>query len=250
MNSSCSGYCVRCGQVHSLPSGRAEKYCLELMKVLEEKKRVDLYNSDAEADSQFNTDYLFGKALGQMFGVLLCRDAHGALITLRAFSGQYNGTWEVQGWVPPLLKVSDFNRLNSDGDKKIKEYGRKMELCTPLSTEREELRRQRKLFSRQLMKNIHGLYELTSFWGETCGLDEIILGDTGIPTGTGDCCAPKLLNHAAKNGLIPLGLGEFFWGKENRSASRQHGIFYGACREKCQPILGFMLCGLQEDNEK
>jgi tRNA pseudouridine32 synthase/23S rRNA pseudouridine746 synthase len=66
--------------------------------------------------------------------------------------------------------------------------------------------------------------------------------------GVGECCAPKLLNYAALNGLKPLGLSEFYWGKENKSGTRKHGEFYPACAEKCQPILGFMLCGIKERN--
>ncbi|MFZ1986822.1 MAG: hypothetical protein WAU91_20595, partial [Desulfatitalea sp.] len=61
----------------------------------------------------------------------------------------------------------------------------------------------------------------------------------------GDCCAPKLLNAAAKQKLAPKSLAEIFWGRTNRSGTRQQGIFYTACPEKCQPILGFMLCGIE-----
>ena len=87
---------------------------------------------------------------------------------------------------------------------------------------------------------------LTNFRGETKPLNDIFQDKNGIPTGTGDCCAPKLLNFAVKNNLTPLGLAEFYWGKENKSATRQHGRFYQSCTSKCQPILGFMLCGLDE----
>jgi hypothetical protein len=71
-----------------------------------------------------------------------------------------------------------------------------------------------------------------------------------MPTGTGDCCGPKLLAQAAIEGLRPLGLAEFYWGRENRSGSRRHTTFSASCPEKCGPILGFMLCGLDELEEK
>jgi len=79
---------------------------------------------------------------------------------------------------------------------------------------------------------------------ETRPLTELLSGN--IPTGAGECCAPKLLNYAALNGLKPVGLSEFYWGKENKSGTRQHKQFYPACVEKCQPILGFMLCGAEK----
>ena len=96
------------------------------------------------------------------------------------------------------------------------------------------------------MRDIHSLYRLTNFRGETTTLDEAFIGDSGIPTGTGDCCAPKLLHFAAQNDLRPLGISEFFWGKENISGEHHHGSFSSSCVEKCRPILGFMLCGLDE----
>ena len=100
------------------------------------------------------------------------------------------------------------------------------------------------------MQDIHSLYLLTNFHGETANLYQVYADQNGIPTGTGDCCAPKLLNYAAKNRLIPLGIAEFYWGRENRSGSRRHGAFYSSCKEKCEPILGFMLCGLDHYDNK
>ena len=109
---------------------------------------------------------------------------------------------------------------------------------------RSSLVKQRKLLSQNLMKEIHSLYNISNFRGETMPLNDIFIGN-GIPTGTGDCCAPKLLNEAARRRFIPKGLLEFYWGKENPSKTRQHGHFYTSCIDKCQPILGFMLCGLE-----
>ncbi|MGY8674438.1 MAG: hypothetical protein ACKVHO_17840, partial [Verrucomicrobiia bacterium] len=67
----------------------------------------------------------------------------------------------------------------------------------------------------------------------------------GLPGGVGDCCGPKLLQHAANTRLKPIGLAEFYWGGPHLSGKRQPGSFYPCCEEKCQPILGYMLCGLE-----
>ena len=98
---------------------------------------------------------------------------------------------------------------------------------------------------RQLIKDTF-LYSLSNFKDETVSLREAFCVDKGMPTGAGDCCAPKLLNYAAKNHLKPLSLSEFYYGRENKSGSRQHKTFYSCCEEKCQPILGFLLCGLDK----
>lgn len=103
---------------------------------------------------------------------------------------------------------------------------------------------QRKKLSQGLMRAIHSIYMVHNFRGEVKSMPEIIYGSKGIPTGTGDCCAPKLLNFAARHGYTPLGIAEFFYGLENRSATRSHKTFYPSCTDKCALILGYMLCGL------
>ncbi|HEY9734978.1 MAG TPA: RluA family pseudouridine synthase, partial [Trichocoleus sp.] len=103
------------------------------------------------------------------------------------------------------------------------------------------LKRQRQGLSRQLQEQMHQTYCLTNFAGESQTLN--ILGrGSGLPTGTGDCCAPKLLQYAAVQGLTPLAMAEFWWGPAR--GDKAPGQFYGACEERCQPIMGFLLAGL------
>lgn len=181
-----------------------------------------------------------------MFGLMECLRPGGSTVTLRAFSGQYNGHWEVETWAPPLFDVLDFETTTFEVEKEIKRIGRGISQSTPHSKIWLSLRKKRRELSQNLMQEIHGLYTLTNFRGETATLSEAYTGSGGMPTGTGDCCAPKLLNYAATNNLRPVSIVEFYWGKENRSESRKHRSLYSSCLEKCQPILGFMLCGLDE----
>jgi len=64
------------------------------------------------------------------------------------------------------------------------------------------------------------------------------------PGGAGDCAAPKLLAYAYAHGLRPLALAEFWWGAPPPGGGRVSGAFYPACRDKCGPLLPFMLEGL------
>ncbi|NOQ46259.1 MAG: hypothetical protein GQ559_06260 [Desulfobulbaceae bacterium] len=242
----CSGYCHRCGEEHVLPEGNVRRHCLELMEIFKKKKRIDLKQSDADADPEFSTEYLIGEARGKMFGVMECLQKDGTTVVLRAFSGQYNGNWELDGWVGPLFDVNSLTHLSRDVEREVKRLGREIDLLPEGALQRTRYKQQRKALSRKLMRDIHTLYGLTNFRGDSQSLYEVFSKGRGIPTGVGDCCAPKLLNHAAGNGLIPLGVAEFYWGRENPSASRQHGGFYPPCTTKCRPILGFMLCGLNE----
>ncbi len=195
---------------------------------------------------ELDTSSLYGKALGKMFGVLVCKTAKGKKRTLKAFSGQYNGQWEIDGWVPPLFDVQEFDRLNIPQEREIKRLSRLLTDPSLTSGKRAELQLKRKQLSRRLMKELHGLYRLHNFRNQHCTLSDLFPDGAGIPTGTGDCCGPKLLNHAALNNLQPLGIAEFYWGKTNKSGTRREGQFYPACTGKCGPILGFLLCGIQE----
>lgn len=65
-----------------------------------------------------------------------------------------------------------------------------------------------------------------------------------IPSGAGECCAPKLLQTAYRLGLEPLAMAEFWWGSSKPGHYRQPGAFFPACHSKCRPILGHMLQGL------
>lgn len=42
-------------------------------------------------------------------------------------------------------------------------------------------------------------------------------------------------------------MAEFWWGESNRD--RKQGEFYGACQERCQPLMGFLLSGLRSSLE-
>ena len=67
------------------------------------------------------------------------------------------------------------------------------------------------------------------------------------PGGTGDCCAPKLLQYAYQYDLKPVCMAEFWWGESPKSLIRHHGQFYPACSGKCKPVLAWMLQGLDVD---
>ncbi len=236
------GRCERCRAEHRLAAGVAREQALLLMRELDDRGRIDV-GAEA-ADPRFSTDYLFGEARGQMFGVLVGEDAAGGRVVLRAFSGQYNGVWEVPGWVPPLFSVAAHDRIMIPGDHRLKLLDRRISDRTPDAETTRQLRQERKRLSQLLMKDLHALYEVRSFNGETRPLSAFFAHARGIPAGAGDCCAPKLLNEALRLGLRPLGLAEFYWGRPNRSGSREHGRFYGSCADKCGPLLGFMLCGV------
>ncbi len=109
-----------------------------------------------------------------------------------------------------------------------------------------DLKQRRKQLSRQLQEEMHHAYRVTNFWGQSLSIGQVLTGGA-MPTGTGDCCAPKLLHYAATHRLKPLAMAEFWWGPA--VGDRQPGQFYGACAERCQPLMGFLLSGLSQSRK-
>lgn len=64
------------------------------------------------------------------------------------------------------------------------------------------------------------------------------------PAGAGECAAPKLLQYAYMNSLKPLAMAEFWVGESPVGELRRDGCFYGSCKSKCEPILSYMLQGI------
>ncbi|MEH2225849.1 RluA family pseudouridine synthase [Nostoc sp.] len=117
------------------------------------------------------------------------------------------------------------------------------QLIAAMDARISELKQRRKALSRQLQAQMHASYSLTNFSGRSQSLQELMPG--GLPTGTGDCCAPKLLHYAATHNLKPLAMAEFWWGESSVNQDKIPGEFYGACAERCQPLMGFLLSGLR-----
>ncbi|OCQ94606.1 RNA pseudouridine synthase [Oscillatoriales cyanobacterium USR001] len=108
-----------------------------------------------------------------------------------------------------------------------------------------ELKQRRKNLSKQLQTQMYAAYSITNFTGQSRSLQELMPNGL-MPTGTGDCCAPKLLHYAAINNLKPLTMAEFWWGNSSINLDKIQGEFYGACTERCQPLMGFLLSGLPQ----
>lgn len=110
----------------------------------------------------------------------------------------------------------------------------------------DELKATRKRRSRRLQQQLFDQYLLENALSERKSVRTIFEeAGRGIPpAGTGECAAPKLLLYAYQKGLKPIAMAEFWWGESPKNELRRHGNFYPACKEKCEPLLRFMLRGL------
>jgi tRNA pseudouridine32 synthase/23S rRNA pseudouridine746 synthase len=175
---------------------------------------------------------------GKMFGVLVVEHEEG-LGFLAAYSGLLEGRNDWPYFVPPV-----FDAQQPDGYFKQKE--REISLCA----EHKEMSQQLQLwlFQQYRMLNAHGeTKDLVEIWHDYHQNPKIQKKFPLPPGGTGDCCAPKLLQYAYQHHLKPVCMAEFWWGPSPQSEIRRHGEFYPACRGKCKPVLTWMLQGLDVD---
>lgn len=104
-----------------------------------------------------------------------------------------------------------------------------------------ELKARRTKLTDESLRKVFSLYSFTRFDGKKITLDEIIQINNGKlpPTGTGDCCAPKLLSYAFEHNLIPYSMDEVFYGKDTKN--KENGVSYPPCDERCGYILPHIL---------
>ena len=176
---------------------------------------------------------------GKMFGVLVVEGGF-----LAAYSGLLEGRNDWEYFVPPV-----FDAQQPDGYFKQKE--REISLTSPLSPLTSRKRSQDLqlwLFHQYRFLNARGeTKDLVEVWQDYHSSPRIRQKFPLPPGGTGDCCAPKLLQYAYQHGLKPVCMAEFWWGESPKSEIRHHGQFYPACRGKCKPVLTWMLQGLDVD---
>ena len=144
------------------------------------------------------------------------------------------------------IRLRQFQKANIQRAKQLhKEEIAELEgRLAALNTAAHELYEERKRRSEALQQWLFEQFVFLNGRGEEKGLVEIFHSSLRIPSGAGECCAPKLLQAAYRLGLQPLAMAEFWWGGSAPGHYREPGAFFPACRSKCYPILGFMLQGL------
>ena len=108
------------------------------------------------------------------------------------------------------------------------------------------LKAKRKSMSEELQAKLFKSYVVNNALGDS--LDVATIFERRFhrlpPGGTGECCAPKLLQYAFLHNFKPVCMAEFWVGESPQGEIRHHGHYYPACRSKCLPLMDFMLQGL------
>lgn len=146
---------------------------------------------------------------------------------------------------PQLIRQSqhqkaEYHRLKQVWQERI--LADETPLCR-LQEQVERLQKERHRRSTNLQEWLFRQFVFLNALGEEKALPELFFPAVP-PSGSGECCAPKLLQAAYREGLQPLCMAEFWIGASPADEIRHDGCFYPACNSKCRPILHHMLRGL------
>lgn len=141
-----------------------------------------------------------------------------------------------------LSRGDDAERRRAEATARA-ERAEALATLSPLERRLAALERLRRLVSQETMRRIWDSYQLTNFANETTTLRALFPGGDP-PSGAADCAAPKLVAAARSAGLRPLALAEFWWGAPPPAGARVEGMYFPSCKEKCGPVLPFLLRGL------
>ena len=217
----------------------ARHYCIRLISLIESGDVV-LKQCGRESEER--------KGQGVMLGALVCWNKQtGQRVVLYAVSGNNKQleqkTEHKYIFVPSIVSSEQIDKALEQNDFRIHELTaqiNKLTLVNQKSTddkqivsEIKKLSAERALLTDESLKKVFSLYSFMRFDGKTITLNEIIKAhdDRLPPTGTGDCCAPKLLSYAFANGLEPVSMDEVYYGRD--TAHKKNGFSYTPCDERC-----------------
>ena len=152
-----------------------------------------------------------------------------------------------------LIKESQFMKAELRRLKKRHrlEIERITQRLNDLQTTINALKAKRRTMSETLQRQLFKLFVVRNARGESSDVATIFEHRLHRlpPGGTGECCAPKLLQYTFLHGYTPVCMAEFWVGQSPQGEVRHHGHYYPACHSKCLPLLEFMMQGLDvEDN--
>lgn len=193
------------------------------------------------AESQ-GWEHDFSVHKGKMFGILVIQNADNTYAFLGTVSGKLSGNATCNKFIPSVFDDSTDDFFINKGMKELTEIGIKIKKANERSeiielTEKRKSRSlalQQRLFENYIFIDVHGIEKnvLQIFKHSSHG---------GPPSAVGECAAPKLLQYAFEHCLKPIALAEFWWGDPPKNNEREHKVFYPACKNKCRPILEYML---------
>ena len=190
---------------------------------------------------------------GIMLGVLVCTAADGSLVVLRTVSG-IRCRLDCDNFVEPIVSAAEVSRALQKNDGEIHSLTEKINTLKnsrrlPDGAYAEQTDEERSLCRTRLDLCGESLQSVLSLYSFCCadGLVRDLLSMVKKrlpPTGTGDCCAPKLLSYAFAHALTPVSMAEVFYERNASSLPIAHGVALKTvppCDIRCALILPAIL---------
>lgn len=179
---------------------------------------------------------------GKMFGVLVVQKEDNTYHYLGTVSGKLPGNAVCNKFIPSIFDDSVDDFFIHKGMKELTEIGSKIKK-THDQSEIISLKAYRSQKSFALQQQLFKNYQFLNLLGIEQNVLQIFAHSShgNPPAAAGECAAPKLLQYAFKQRLKPIALAEFWWGDAHINNERKHKVFYPACKNKCRPILEYML---------
>ncbi|MBL4594274.1 MAG: pseudouridylate synthase [Flavobacteriales bacterium] len=186
--------------------------------------------------------YDFRIQKGKMFGILVVQKEDNAYGYLGTVSGKLPENATCNKFIPSIFDDSVGDFFINKGMTELTEISRQIK-NTNNPSEIVFLKEKRKRKSIALQQRLFENYHFLNLSGKKKNLLEIFKHSPhgNPPSAAGECAAPKLLQHAIRHRLKPIALTEFWWGNPIKNKEREHNVFYPACKNKCRPILEYML---------
>lgn len=199
---------------------------------------------------------------GKMFGVLVVEKptgtyshnlpGEGTLHFLAAYSGELAGSNKWPWFVPPIYDLLDPESYFQQEQARINALTAAIKAGEQESDATSQLKAERKHRSQALQQWLFRQYRVLNAEGTEADFIDIFhhyhttlhRGSPIPPSGSGECCAPKLLQAAYRLGLRPVAMAEFWIGRSPHDELRTDGHYYPACSGRCKPLLTHMLRGL------
>ncbi|MFT4602211.1 MAG: tRNA pseudouridine32 synthase/23S rRNA pseudouridine746 synthase [Arenicella sp.] len=189
-----------------------------------------------------NWEHDFATDKGKMFGVLVVELQDGTLAYLATVSGKLQGSKSSEKFAPSVFDDSTDDFFINKGMTELTAISNQIK-GTDIQSKKDALIETRREKSYALQQRLFENYQFLNLSGETQNVLEIFENSShgNPPAAAGECAAPKLLSYALSNNLNPIAIAEFWWGNSPKSEEREHLGFYPACKNKCRPILEFIL---------
>ena len=196
-------------------------------------------------------NYDFNTQRGKMFGILVVKKQDNTYCYLGSVSGKLPNNATCKKFIPSVFDESVGDFFINKGMENLSEIGNKIKKATSPS-EITSLKEKRKQKSISLQKQLFENYHFLNLSAKQKNILEIFKNSShgNPPAATGECAAPKLLQYAIKHQLKPIALTEFWWGSSDENKEKKHRAYYPACKNRCRPILEYMLEDTEFFNKK